>query len=600
MISILAILGTLASLAPNEPVTNLSILSAMDRTEVVIAVDGATEVRDFTMEGPARLVLDIHRSRHALPADNFPEIHRGGIRAVRSSQFSDDVVRVVLELDALVGYTLLIGDGFVRLSLENHFGPFEAWSASDLVASPNGFPRALTAGSSAGPVAEPASAVEDIPAVRASRAGQTSDQGFSLMNQVPARRISVSFTTTPIRDVLFTFAEFSDRSIVPGSEVEGFVSADIRDQPWDIALQAVLESQGLAARELESGIIRVDNLENLNQREQVEPLVTRAFRINYATAQDLFPSVEGLVSERGRVTTSQGTNSLVVQDVARVLRSVEDLLAELDVRTPQITISAKIIFVNRTDLNEFGVTYDLKDSQGNQLNVVNPGGVINDEGDFEQVDIGTDIISLGGNSFAALGNARARVVQPSLNFLTSLIIGRHTLINFVEALESVNLSDIQAAPQVSVLDNQQARILVGERTPIRVIDASAGGQQGQQGPPTATVQIEETGIVLEVTPQVTAGDLILMTLHAERSAAELADSDVGLIFRTQEAESRVLVRDGETAVIGGLTVTEVQEVHAGIPLLMNLPYVGRLFRTTRDQRIQRDLMILVTPHINRD
>jgi type IV pilus assembly protein PilQ len=187
-------------------------------------------------------------------------------------------------------------------------------------------------------------------------------------------------------------------------------------------------------------------------------------------------------------------------------------------------------------------------------------------------------------------------------------MGRYTLLNFIEALESVNLSDIQAAPSVTVLDNREARILVGERTPVRVIDAGAsavggggGGQGGgnQSALPTATVDFQETGIILRVTPHVTAGDNILLELEAERSSADVADSDVGLIFRTQEAESRVLVQDGETVVIGGLTVTESSEVRSGIPLLMHMPVIGRLFRTTRESRVQRDLMILVTPNIVR-
>jgi type IV pilus assembly protein PilQ len=263
--------------------------------------------------------------------------------------------------------------------------------------------------------------------------------------------------------------------------------------------------------------------------------------------------------------------------------------------------------VNRTDLQEFGVTYDFKDSRGNQLNQLTPGGIDLDgdgridpdpSGD-EFVAVGTNVISLGGNSIAALGNANQRVVGPSLQLLTSLILGRHTLIAFVEALQSVNLSDVQASPQVTVLDNRQARILVGERTPIRVIDA-AGGQAGQGGQfAQATVQIEETGIILEVTPHVTAGNLIWMDLRAERSGLEIAEADIGFIFNTQLANTHVLVADGETVVIGGLTVTERTEVRAGIPLLQSLPLVGRFFRLTREQRTQRDLMILVTPQINR-
>ena len=125
----------------------------------------------------------------------------------------------------------------------------------------------------------------------------------------------------------------------------------------------------------------------------------------------------------------------------------------------------------------------------------------------------------------------------------------------------------------------------------------AGGAGGQL--PQATVQFQETGIILEATPHVTANDNILLELRAERSAPQLAESDVGFIFNTQNASSRVLVRDGETVVIAGLTVTETDEVRSGIPMLMNLPLLGKLFRTTRRQQVQRDLIILVTPNIVR-
>ena len=127
-----------------------------------------------------------------------------------------------------------------------------------------------------------------------------------------------------------------------------------------------------------------------------------------------------------------------------------------------------------------------------------------------------------------------------------------------------------------------------------------GGEGGGATQPIATVDYKETGVILEVTPHVTAGDNILLELMAERSSADLADSDVGLVFRKQNAESRVLVNDGETVAIGGLTVTERQEVQSGIPVLMHLPGIGRIFRTTRESTIQRDLLILVTPSIVRE
>lgn len=424
-------------------------------------------------------------------------------------------------------------------------------------------------------------------------------------------RITATFVSAPLRDVLFTFAEFAGISIVPGADVSGIVSADIRDQPWDEALRVILDSHGLAARELENGILRVDDIENLTRREDVEPLETGVFHMSYATAADLLPAAQSLLSDRGSASLSLATNSVIVMDVPRVLAQVAALVEELDTRAPQITISARIVFVNRTGLEELGVAYDLRDSQGHRLFL--PSGAA-DSGEDAQVagapapgneageSVSGDMVVLDGSSISALGNAATRISGPALSVLTSLVLGRHTLLAFLEALETLNLSRMEAAPYISVLDNQTARILVGERTPIRVLDAGAGNAGGLQSPvvPTAAVEIQETGIVFEVTPHVTDGGHVLLDLHAERSFAEFtpAASDAGVIFHTQEASSRVLVRDGETVVIGGLTVTEEIESRSGIPLLMRIPVVGALFRVDRRHRIQRDLVILVTPYID--
>ena len=424
-------------------------------------------------------------------------------------------------------------------------------------------------------------------------------------------RITATFVAAPLRDVLFTFSEFAGISIVPGADVSGIVSADIRDQPWDEALRVILDSHGLAARALENGILRVDDIENLNRREDVEPLETRVFHMSYATAADVLPAAQSLLGDRGSASLSLATNSVIVMDVPRVLTQVEALVRELDIRAPQITISARIVFVNRTGLEELGIGYDLRDSRAQQLlfpsGATDPGEGTRGTGgeapgsEAPGESVSEDMVLLDGSSISALGNAATRISGSALSVLTSLVLGRHTLLAFLEALETLNLSRMEAAPYISVLDNQTARILVGERTPIRVLDAGAGSAGGLQSQvvPTAAVEIQETGIVFEVTPHVTEGGHVLLDLHAERSFAEFtpAASDAGVVFHTQEATSRVLVRDGETVAIGGLTVTEEIESRSGIPLLMRIPVLGALFRVDRRQKIQRDLVILVTPYI---
>ena len=578
MTSILTLLMGLL-LPATELVTGVSVVPNRNRTEILVSVEGLVSYRAFSLEAPARIVVDLMNARHALSREDFLDINRGGVLSVRTSQYSEDIVRVVVDLEGITEYTVEASGGAVRISLDNLAEDFEPWESPSLTFDPAFVATAAPFIGAAAPLAEAFPQIQEAD-----------------------RRISVSFDNTPIEDVLFTFAEFSDKSIVAGSDVAGIVvTADIRDQAWDDALEEILQSRALVAVESETGIIRVDAIQNINDREAIEPLETVPYRINYGTSAEMAIAIGQLISSRGQVAEAQSANTVVVTDIRRVHDAISALISELDVSTPQIMISSKIIFVNRTELSDIGVTYDLKDSQGNQLNQIAPGAADLDprDGVIEEVPIGTNVFLLGGNSIAALGNADFNIAAPTLRFLTSLVVGRHTLLNFITALESSNLSDIQASPSVTVADNQQARLQVGERTPIRVIDAAAGGGGGQIGFPTATINFEDTGIILEVTPHITAGDYVLLTIHAERSAADAAATDIGLIFRTQNVDTRVLVRDGETVVMGGLTVTEHSEVRSGIPLLMDLPLLGGLFRTTSVTDIQRDLMILVTPNIVR-
>jgi type IV pilus assembly protein PilQ len=536
-------------------VTGLRVSPAGSGTELVIEVAGPLESwTDAALANPARVVLDLPGSRAALVRSRFDGIDRGGIAGVRTSQYTDDAVRVVVDLQRTMPYTVTRAADGLHVRFDSRAESFSPWSS----------------GASA----------EQVPAPR----------------RAPTQaRITVTFQEADIRDVLASIAEFAGRSIVPGFGVEGTVTATIRDQPWDVALRTILDAYGYAAQELSSGIIQVDKIENLQKRRTEEPLVTRTFRINYVPAEEIEKTLQPLKSDRGKISFNASTNTLIVTEVASVMPEIEQMIQRLDVRTPQVTIEAKIIFVNRTKAQELGFTYDLKDRGRNSINRL--VGVPDGAGGVDN----TNVVSLTGNSVAALGNANVRVQGPQLEAITSLVLGRFTLVTFIDALQSMELSDVQAAPVITTLDNQEAQIKVGEKTPIRVVDlATPGGAAGGGGgvaAPRATAQLVETGIILRVTPHITADGRVLMQIHAERSNAQLAATDIGVNFQEQIGETRLMVRDGETAVIGGLTVTETGTTRAGIPFLMDLPVVGALFRTDRTREQKRDLLIMVTPHV---
>jgi type IV pilus assembly protein PilQ len=564
-------------------VTAISLAPAAGKAEVIIAVKGAVEVRDFLLASPDRLVLDVVGARLS---ENAPAVYdgvaRGGVRNLRYSQFQSDVVRIVLELDGPKTYDVNRSGDAVRISFGSDHD-FQSWSSRDAA---DAEPPALAAEPA------PAPAPARKPEARLSLARAVAVSG----RMADEPRITVTWDRASIADVVAGFAAFSGRTIILGKDVKGEVTAEVKNQPWPMAFQAVLASQGLSAQEMSGGIIRVDAPSVLSALDSLEPLETSVVRINYAQASSLSKTVESILTKgRGRVVADTASNSLIITDTRSRVSNVTDFVRGLDVRTPQLSIQAKIIFVDRTDIEQLGFKYDL--GNGNQFFNKVVQRCCDPETGKRYVPA-VNIVDLGGGAVSAIGNADASITGSALDLAFSTALGGFTLTSFLSALEKTELSDIQAEPVISTLDNREADILVGQETPVRVIDASSGGTGGTA---RANVQFKETGIRLTVTPHVTNNRQILMQLHTERSAIQpLAAADLGFVFQKQKADNQLLVNDGETAVIGGLTVTEVTKNRSGIPLLSGLPVVGKLFSFTEERESRRDLIILVTPRITDD
>jgi type IV pilus assembly protein PilQ len=595
--------------ARDGEVKAVSVLPAAGSVEVVIDLRGAVDIQDFTLANPARLVVDLQGARLVAPAVLYDGANRGGIKNLRYAQFRPGVVRVVIDLDALKDYQIERRDGQVRVKIGSERTAFEAWSsqsAASAAAAPVALPVAPRTpsrggGGQAARVATPAQSGDgSIDAYLAAHAKESA--------QSQAARITVTWDNADLREVVAGFAAFSGRTIILSKDVKGQVSAEIKNQPWDLAFNAVLESQALAANVLDGGIIQVIDKRDLARADSTVPVETRLVRVNYARAAALVPSVASILTKRGQVVADSTSNALVITEITSRITRVEEFVKGLDIRTPQVSIQAKIIFVDRTDVEELGVKYDL----GSQTQFFNKLVQRPDPRTAKAVDTNGDgvpdafvpqsnfasnetIVDLGGNSLSAIGNADQEVVNPALNLIFSTAIGNFDLTTFLQALQRVELADVQAEPTITTLDNRVAEILVGDRVPIRVIDVSSA--TGAGAAPRATVRFEQTGINLKVTPHVTANRQVLMEVHAERSNVKPASVDIGFTFQTQQADNQILVNDGETAVIGGLTVTEVTVTKSGIPFLVDLPILGKLFGFSSEQESRRDLLILITPHI---
>lgn len=375
--------------------------------------------------------------------------------------------------------------------------------------------------------------------------------------------ISVDFQNADVLAVIRAFADFSGESVVVGSGVAGQVTASVSNLPWDEALRVILEAQGLILR-VDRGVYRVESSSQVSEARKVEELEARLFPLGYLTAGNVAQTIGPLLSDRGKVQADSASNALLVKDTPAKLNEIQDLLSHLDVETRQVVIKAKILFVDKDKLREFGLRF----VGGNVENTL------------------TDVqgeIALGRRSADPFLLAQLGIADPAL-----------TVGGLLGALETQQLADVLAEPQVAVLNNLEAEIFVGERTPLRVVDV---GADQQVGAPRATARLVETGIRLTVTPHITLDERVLLDLRAERSGVVLAATDAGVQFQTQQAQSRLLVSDGETAVIGGLTVRDRTQSRSGVPLLMDVPLLGSLFSFSRSRTIQRDLLIFVTPYI---
>jgi type IV pilus assembly protein PilQ len=647
-------------------VHSLSVVPSSGKTEVVIGVNAAVDVQDFMLDAPARLVVDLKGATLNMTRATYDKVARGGITNIRYSQFRPNIVRVVIELDGKHPYKVTNSDGEVRIAVTGgKTADYSSWSSNKKSEYDYALPsRPAQTRPAAARVVAPASvptpasaSVQNTPKVvsqiesnrtqvetpdyaapvdPAPLRTSTYDKPVALFSQAQQSQqapITVTFQDTDIRDVIASFAGFSGRTIVVGKDVVGTVTAEIRNQPWDVALRAILQGQGLAASEdALSGIITVDSYANILNRQASEPLLTQLVSINYARAHLLVPTIQSLLQKdcptvpssgnvvsnarpscisRGLVAADSATNTLIITETASRLADVLQYVRNLDVRTPQVGIKAKIIFVNRTNIEDIGLSYDLgtgTDQFFSQL-VKRPDPATlkpidtNGDGVPDALGGGTpfsgDRILLGGNALSAIANANARVINPALSVVFSTALGKFQLTSFLDALQEVRLADLQAEPSIVTLDNRQASIQVGQEIPIRVLDANTANLSGAtpNSQPRATVQMKQVGIILTVTPHITNNRQILLLLHAENSDAQLAASDVGFIFGKQSGDTQLLVGDGETAVIGGLTVTQTTKSKSGIPLLVDLPIIGRLFGETRTDDEKRDLLILVTPHI---
>lgn len=575
LLAVLAVtsLASTASAAPAS-VTGCELLVGDDGVRVEITAQGEFEHRGFRVEDPPRYVVDIVGARHDLRAETLVG-DTTYLKSVRSAQYADSprsVTRFVLDLAQEIpvhiertagGLAVVVGGSDSANDTEARLQTTLSQPTVD-PDRPAGLPSL---------VFEEASEF-DVEAPGADHWTQQSGLGTLAEPQRReddgsyARTMSINMQNADVRTILRAVADFSGRNIIAAPDVAGPVTVALTDVPWREALSVILRANGFGFVE-EDGIIRVDTAERLRDEElaekaaaqrskELEPLVTKIVPIDYASAEELSGSVAKMLSARGAVEVDERTNALVVTDVAANVEELMVLARELDTRTPQVHIDAMIIDIDSTKGRELGVTWGA-------------------------TGIAPSELSLSGNAVVnrpitdAAGTLQVGTVQDWANIQVQL-----------QSLERRNLANIISNPRITTTDNREASILVGQKIPLITQDVAGN----------PVTRLETIGIRLIVTPYINSDRQITLDIHPEVSdLSSQATVQGGVIINTSEADTRVLVGNRETAVIGGLIRNVSNDFEAGVPVLKDLPVLGALFRTTSTTTQQRELIVFLTPSI---
>ena len=314
------------------------------------------------------------------------------------------------------------------------------------------------------------------------------------------------------------------------------------------------------------------------QAEQMAPLVRKNFQVHHAKADELVKVLDNMKSNRGKISVVERTNSIIVYDTENKIEQMANALTELDVETLQIMITAKLVVVNSELARELGVDWTAAVGSAS----LTPGTATAATGAAaaNSSRISGAIKSFPNRASPAVGN-------PSTAITASLL--DNNLQIAISNLMGDASTEVLASPQVSTLDNTEARVFMGDQVSIRVIDDSG----------ESSTKMVETGIKLTVTPHVTGDNRILLDLYPQNNSYGY-DEKGEIVISTQEAKTKVVVADGETVVIGGLTRNENTESESGIPFLKDIPLLGNLFKYTRKSITKKDLVIFVTPRIIRN
>lgn len=415
-------------------------------------------------------------------------------------------------------------------------------------------------------------------------------------------KLSLNFQNIEVRSVLQVIADFTGLNIVASDTVTGNLTLRLKDVPWDQALDIIMQNKGLTMRKV-GNVITVAPTEEVAAKdkaaleasraiEDLEPLVTEVFRLKYQKAEDFKNILTGtnsgggtggqnrsILSSRGSAVWDPRTNTLFIQDTAKKLAEIQDIINKTDIPVRQVMIESRLVLADEQFGKSLGARFGVQSSTTPGQNTLNIGGTLSDTGDAAT---GTPGSTTGLNSNLPVTAAGAGSLAFSLFRLPAGL-----LLNLeLTALETDNRGKIVSSPRVTTADQQKAKIAQGTEIPYQ--QAAASG--------ATNVAFKEAELSLEVTPQITPDNNIIMDLEVKKES-------VGQIFNgvpsidTQNVKTQVLVANGETAVLGGIyEQTERNQVEK-VPFFGDIPILGNAFKRRTRQDDKSELLIFITPKV---
>ena len=408
-------------------------------------------------------------------------------------------------------------------------------------------------------------------------------------------RISLDFQDADIHNIFRILHEVSGKNFVIGEDVKGNVTLKLVNVPWDQVLALILKMNKLGTVE-EGNIVRIATLSALGTEQEalakkakadqqakiLEPLITKYIKLDYADASSVITHLNEIKSDRGKISIDKPTNMIIIKDDKETLANAEELIGKLDdankeIATRQVMIEARIVEADTNFTRDIGVQW---------------GGDYSGSGHDGSATVTTDLFGAGGSTSNVSPNFAVDLPPASATSGLGFTFGRigGTMLSLdirLLAMEENGKGRTISSPKIMTLDNKKATIKQVTKIPFQVTADN-----------TTSIETEEAGIELSVTPQITRDNRIRMTIFAEKGAPDWSHTVQGNpAIDTNTAETELFVNDGQTIVIGGILTTTDTLSQAGVPWLSKIPILGWLFKQKKTVKNKNELLIFITPKI---